>query len=147
MNRVYISGNLGQAPESRALSTGALVVRLSVAVNSGYKAKAGQWVEKTTWVECEAWAKTAERCRDFAKGTQVVIEGELECQEWTDKATQAKRSRMIVRVGNISALAPRQAAQDSESAPAPATSPAPPARRATAPGVIPQGNTEESTPF
>jgi single-strand DNA-binding protein len=131
MNRVYISGNLGRDPETRALTSGTIVASLAVAVNNGYKDKTGAWIERTTWLDCEAWGKTAERCRELTRGTSVVIEGELERQEWQDKDSGAKRSKVIVRVTSIAALAQRQQGQDSESAPPP------PTRAASAPPRAP----------
>jgi single-strand DNA-binding protein len=149
MNRVYISGNLGRDPETRALTSGTMVASLAVAVNGGYKDKTGAWIERTTWLDCEAWGKTAERCRELTKGTSVVIEGELERQEWEDKASGAKRSKVIVRVTSIAALAQRQQGQDSESAPAPASAPPPPPRAASSPPRAPaaQGAPADDIPF
>lgn len=147
MNRVYISGNLGRDPETRALTSGIVMASMAVAVNSNYKDKAGQWVERTTWLDCEAWGKTAERCRVFTKGAPVVIEGELERQEWEDKASGAKRSKVVVRVTSIAALAPRQQAQDSESAPAPASTPPLPPKPGKGPPRAPDAPGDSEIPF
>ncbi len=79
VNKVILVGNLGADPELKALDTGTVVCRLSVATTRTWKNKNTQETEsETEWHRISVWGKTAEHCNNYlAKGRQVYVEGRL----------------------------------------------------------------------
>lgn len=78
MNCVQILGRLGQDPEIRYTQSGKAVCSFSVAISEGR--------DKTTWVRCTAWEKTAEIMGQYmTKGSIVAVEGRLVMNEYTNK--------------------------------------------------------------
>lgn len=58
--------------------------------------------ERATYVDCEAWAQRADYAAErVKKGSVVYITGRLESDEWTDKKTGEKRSRLKIYVDNL----------------------------------------------
>jgi len=103
LNKVMIIGNLTRDPETRLLESGTSVTNLGVACNRTWS-KDGDKKEETTFVECEAWGKTAEiMAKYLSKGRPVFVEGRLKLDEWEDKEGN-KRSRMKVVVENFQFL-------------------------------------------
>jgi single-strand DNA-binding protein len=92
MNIVIIMGNLGKDPEMRYTTSGAAVANFSVAINENYTNEAGEKQEKTTWINCVAWKKTAENCSQYLhKGSKVLVQGRIQVRSWDDKDTGKKR--------------------------------------------------------
>jgi single-strand DNA-binding protein len=90
-------GRLGQDPDIRYTPSGAAVANFSVASDSGYKDKNGQWVEKTEWTRCVAWNKTAESIGEYLrKGSMVHITGRLETRKWDDKEGVTRYTTEVV---------------------------------------------------
>lgn len=144
MNQVTLTGNLAAPPEVRYLTSGKAVASLRLGVTRSWQ-QDGEWKKETAWVDLVAWGRLAESCADMPTGQGLTITGYLKTEEWEKDGQKRSRNVVVVLEGHRLAPKPRQ---DSESAPAPATSPAPPARRATAPGAaIPQGNTGDDIPF
>jgi len=92
MNRVFLMGNLGKDPETRTTQSGKEVCNFSLATTRG----SGD--QKTTqWHHIVAFGKTAEICGKYlAKGSKVLIEGELTYRDWTDKDGNKRTSTEII---------------------------------------------------
>jgi len=100
-------GHLGADPESRDVGITS-VTRLRLAVDDSYKSKSGEKVERTVWVEVEAWEKLGEVCRRFlTKGSPVLVEGKLQMDEWEDSETGKKRSKLKIRATRVEFLGKR----------------------------------------
>ena len=85
-NKVLLMGNLTRDPELKRTSSDMAVAQIGMAVNRRYKDKTGELKEETTFVDCEAWGKTAETMAKYlAKGRPVFIEGRLKLDQWQDK--------------------------------------------------------------
>lgn len=98
-NRVYLMGNLTRDPELRHTPGNQAVANLGVAVNRRWRSPEGEMREETTFVDCEAWGKTAETlCRFLKKGRPIFIEGRLKLDQWEDKETGKKQSKLRVVV-------------------------------------------------
>lgn len=54
-NEHRIRGFLGKDPKFKLLKGDGRKAAFSVATSSSYKNKAGEWLEKTEWHQCEAW--------------------------------------------------------------------------------------------
>lgn len=97
MNHVSIMGNLVRDPELKFLSSGTAVCELSIAMNKKWKDNSGNQKEKAIFVDVTCWAKTAEIAEKYLKkGRKVLIEGEIDQDQWEDKNTGAKRSKLKV---------------------------------------------------
>jgi single-strand DNA-binding protein len=104
-NRVILAGNITRDPELRYTASGQAVAKLGLAVNRKYKTKEGEQREDTTYVDCTAWARSAEiLCEYVKKGDPILIEGRLHYSTWEDKETGAKRSKLDVVIENFQFL-------------------------------------------
>lgn len=97
VNVVVLAGNLTRDPELRYTPTGMAVCSFGIAVNKRYKAADGSMKEAVTFVDVDAFKKTAELVKQYlTKGRSAMIEGELRLDQWQDKATGAPRSKLKV---------------------------------------------------
>lgn len=104
LNHVTISGRLTRDVELRYTGTGIAVATFSLAVSKEY-VKDGEKKEVTIFTDCKAWREQAERVAEkFNKGAAVVVIGELGVEAWTDKATNQKRSKMLVTANYIAPM-------------------------------------------
>jgi single-strand DNA-binding protein len=85
VNRVHLSGNLGEKPVVTATSGGTFVTKLSLATTERRK-KGDKWEDHTEWHRVVVWGNRAKTCERLDKGSQVIIEGRLQTTKWTDKA-------------------------------------------------------------
>lgn len=102
-NCVHLIGNLTRDPELKTLQSGMSVCEFGVAVNKRRKQQDGSYVDEPCFVNCTAWAKTAELINQYlTKGSPVFIDGELKLDTW-EKDGQ-KRSQLKVVVNNVQFL-------------------------------------------
>ena len=96
--RITMLGRLTQDPEVRYTPSGTAVAGFSVAVNRKYrKAESEELVEAVTFVSVRSFGKPAEHAGQYLhKGRQVLVDGELRQDEWTDKESGEKRQRLYV---------------------------------------------------
>ncbi len=96
-NKVILVGNLTRDPELRYTPKGTAVCRMGVAVNRTWKNEAGETKEEVTFVDVDTWGRTAENCGQYLrKGAPALFEGRLKLDTWTDKQTNAPRSKLGV---------------------------------------------------
>ena len=98
LNEVRLIGNLTRDVELKRTPSGSAVAKLGIAVNRKYKdAKSGEMKEDTTYVDVDVWGKQAETAAQYiGKGSSVHIEGRLKLDQWDDKETGQKRSKLGV---------------------------------------------------
>jgi single-strand DNA-binding protein len=109
MNLVVIDGHLGADPESRQVND-TTVTNLSVAVDDSYT-RDGERVERTVWVQVEAWGRLAENCAEYLeKGREVLVRGELKKDSWETDGGE-KRSKMKVRAAKVEFKGTREPAE------------------------------------
>ncbi len=97
LNKVFLLGNLTRDPDLRALPSGSAVCEFGIAVNRRYTAANGQDVEEPCFVDIVVWGRSAESCKQYLeKGSQVMIEGRLQLDQWEDRNGGGKRSRLRV---------------------------------------------------
>ena len=95
LNKVFLLGNLTRDPEIRYTPSGAAVCSFGLAVNRRYTTSRGEDREDTCFVDCDAWGKWAEACKDYLrKGSPVLVEGRLRYDSWEDRESGRKRSRL-----------------------------------------------------
>ncbi|EPG2235679.1 single-stranded DNA-binding protein [Providencia rettgeri] len=108
MNQCNFTGRIGNL-ELRYIPNGSAIMQFSVAIGESRKDDSGQWIDKTTWVRCEAWGGSAEYMdRNAQKGTQVRITAKVEVKEWEDKQTGQKRSSTIFKAKEIQIIGNRK---------------------------------------
>jgi single-strand DNA-binding protein len=131
LNRVTVAGRLTRDPEVRYTTSGTAVAEISLAVSRFYKDQAGQTKEETDFIDLTAFGRSAEVMqKHLHKGNPLFVEGRLHLDQWDDKQTGAKRSKLKVIAESMQFVGPRPQAQ----APAPGdqkpTAPAPAGRGA-----------------
>jgi single-strand DNA-binding protein len=108
LNRVLLIGNLTRDPELRVTPKGTAICQFGLAVNRSFKDEAGQTREETTFIDVEAWGRQGETISKYCtKGRPLFVEGRLRLDQWEDKASGQKRSRMKVVLENFQFLGGR----------------------------------------
>jgi single-strand DNA-binding protein len=139
LNHVTLAGNLTRDPELRQIGADRVVASTGLAVNRRWKdPTTGEQREEATFVEIEAWGRTAELLGQYLKkGSPAYIEGRLKLDAWDDKESGQKRSKLKVVADSVQFLSTRpsgegggEPAQPAPSASA-ASAPAPRRRAAT----------------
>lgn len=102
MNRVILKGRLTRDPETRTFGN-TKVVQFGLAINERKKnQQTGQYEDAPLFIDCKAFAKTAETVeRFFTKGREMLLEGKLNMEKWTDKASGQERSKMSIVVDSV----------------------------------------------
>jgi single-strand DNA-binding protein len=101
-NRVILMGNLTRDVELRYTQNNTAIGKIGIAVNRKYRTQSGEDREETTFVDCEAWGRTAEVMSQYlSKGRPVLIEGRLRLDQWQDQQSGQNRSKLLVVVENF----------------------------------------------
>lgn len=139
MNSVHLIGNLTRDPEIRYTQSGTAITNFGVAINRTWTDN-GEKKEKTTFVDITSFGKQGEVIAQyFKKGRKIGISGRLELDQWEDKQTQQKRSKLFV-------VCEQFYFADSERSEAAPTA-RPPSARPTPTPAPPQDNDDSDVPF
>ena len=96
-NKVILAGNLTRDPELRYTPKGTAVAKIGLAINRTWKNETGETKEEVTFVDVDAFGRQAEVIGQyFKKGRPILIEGRLKYDQWDDKQTNQKRSKLGV---------------------------------------------------
>lgn len=110
LNKVILIGRLTRDPEVRMFSNGGKVAKFGFAVNNRRKNQQGQWEDEPVYLEVEAFnrgefGKQADLVEQYLqKGRQVFLEGHLKLEQWNDKTSGEKRSKLVIVVDNLQFL-------------------------------------------
>lgn len=117
LNKVFLIGNLTRDPELRVTPKGTAICQFGIAVNRQFKDDSGATRDETTFVDIEAWGKQGELVSKYlGKGSQCMVEGRLKLDQWEDKASGQKRSRLKVVLENVQFLgAPKNKQEEAPS--------------------------------
>ena len=84
MNKVILLGRLVADPETRYTQSNIAMTRFRIAVNRPGRAQEGQ--QNADFFQLTAWRNTAEFIsKYFRKGQQILVEGYLRNNSWTDQ--------------------------------------------------------------
>lgn len=109
-------GNLTRDVELRNLQSGNAVADMGLAVNERFKNRQGEWEDKTNFVDCTLWGRTAEVASEYlSKGSPVHIEGRLSYEQW--ESDGQKRSKLKVTVDKLTLIGGKKDNYDSSPAP------------------------------
>jgi len=107
-NRVTLAGNLTRDPQVRFFANEKAVADFGLAINRKFKGNDGTMKEETTFVDVEAWGRTAELVGQYlTKGSGCFVEGRLKLDSWDDKKTSEKRSKIKVVADSVQFLGGR----------------------------------------
>ncbi len=96
-NKVILAGNLTRDPELRYTPKGMAIAKVGLAINRKWKSETGEMKEEATFVDVDAFGKTAETIGQYLKkGRPILIEGRLRYQTWEDKQSGQKKSKLGV---------------------------------------------------
>ena len=105
-NKVILVGRLTSAPELRRTQGGTAVTSFRLAVDRQTQDK------QTDFLDIVAWRASAEfAARNFQKGQEILVEGQIQTRPWTDKDGN-KRTAVEVVVDRFSFVGSRKAEQD-----------------------------------
>ena len=125
-NKVILAGNLTRDPELRYTPKGTAIAKVGLAINRKWKGETGEMKEETTFVDVDAFGKTAETLGQYLKkGRPILVEGRLRYQTWEDKQSGQKKSKLGVVMENFQFL--DSGGGRGEGGAAPPSRPAPPA--------------------
>src|SRR6267143_6857454 len=96
-NKVILAGNLTRDPELRYTPKGTAIAKFGLAINRTWKTETGETKEEVTLVDVDAFGRQAEVIAQYLKkGRPILMEGRLRLDQWDDKQTGQKRSRLGV---------------------------------------------------
>jgi single-strand DNA-binding protein len=141
-NKVILAGNLTRDPELRYTPKGTAIARIGMAINRTWKTETGETKEEVTFVDVDAFGRQAEVIAQYMrKGRPFLVEGRLKLDQWEDKNTHQKQSKLHVVLESFSFIDSRGGgdggAPPEPARPRPATAPAPPAAPAAGPAPEP----------
>lgn len=102
LNKVILAGNVTADPEVRYTPKGTAVCDIRLAVNRYIGSEDGDKRQETAFIDATAWARTAEIAGEYLKkGSEVLLEGRLQLEQWEDKQTGQKRSKLRVIIEDL----------------------------------------------
>ncbi len=97
INKVQLTGNLGNNPEIKTFENGSKLAKFSIATREEYTTRSGEKSTDTQWHFITAWGKVAEQIEsELTKGSFASVEGRLVTRNYTDKNGQKKYVTEIV---------------------------------------------------
>jgi single-strand DNA-binding protein len=141
-NKVILAGNLTRDPELRYTPKGLAIARIGLAINRTWKSETGEMKEEVTFVDVDAFGKQAETIGQYMKkGRPFLVEGRLKLDQWEDKNTHQKQSKLHVVLESFSFI---DSKSPDSSVPSEAARPRPSA--ASTPEPPPAGGPEGAPP-
>ncbi len=105
INNVQLAGRLTRDPDLKHTPSGLAICEIGLAVTRFYKSKDGERKEDTLFINITAFDKQAEFLGDkLRKGRPIYVEGRLVFDQWEDKSTGQKRSKIEVRANRVQIL-------------------------------------------
>ncbi|HCU87446.1 MAG TPA: single-stranded DNA-binding protein [Verrucomicrobiales bacterium] len=96
-NKVLLMGRLTRDPEVKYSANGTAITNIGLAVNRNWRNQDGQMQEEVTFVDVTAFGKRGEAVGQYLKkGKPIFVEGHLRLEQWDDKQTGQKRSKLTI---------------------------------------------------
>ena len=125
-NKVILVGNLTRDPELRYTPKGTAIAKVGIAVNRVWTNEAGEKKEEVTFVDVDIFGRTAENVGQYMrKGRPILIEGRLRLDQWDDKQTGQKKSKLGVVAETVQFLGSANGGGGEGGAPSRPSRPAP----------------------
>jgi single-strand DNA-binding protein len=111
-NKVILIGNLTADPELKQTQSGLSVCSFSIAVNRRFKGENSQ--QDCDFISIVAWKQQAEFVtRYFKKGQPILICGQIQTRNWTDKQNN-KRIAVEVVADEVSFVGSKESSGDAK---------------------------------
>lgn len=147
-NKVIVAGNLTRDPELRYTPNGKAIAKFALAVNRNWTSETGEKKEEVTFIDIDAFGRQAEVISQFLKkGRPLLVEGRLKLDQWDDKQTGQKRSRLGVVLESFSFLDSGRSGGEGGESDAPRAARPAPARPVAAPADDAGPPSEDDVPF
>lgn len=105
LNKVFLMGNLTRDPELRNTNSASTLCVFGLASNHRYVTSSGEERDEVCFVDVEVWGRQAESCQNYlTKGAPALVEGRLQYDQWEDRETGGRRSRLLVRADRVQFL-------------------------------------------
>lgn len=149
-NKVILAGNVTRDPEVRYTPKGTAVTKIGLAINRNWKTETGEMKEEVTFVDIDAFGRQAEVIGQYIKkGRPLLVEGRLKLDQWEDKNTHQKQSKLKVVLESFSFLDSRGGADSNapgDASRSRAATPPPPAEPPPSEPEAPPAD-EDEVPF
>jgi single-strand DNA-binding protein len=147
-NKVILVGNLTRDPDLKYTPKGTAVATLRLAMNRTWTTETGEKKEEATFVDVNAFGRPAEVLAQYMKkGRPLLVEGRLRLDQWEDKNTHQKVSKLRVVLESFSFLDSGRTEGMPEPTPPKAQTPPAPAAPTPAPEPQAQPPEEDDVPF
>lgn len=99
-------GRLTRDAELSYITKGTALTKFSIANNDMRPGpNNGPWIDEVSFFDCILWGKTGESLKAYLnRGQQVMLEGKMKQERWTDKNTQQGRSKIVFVVQKVQLL-------------------------------------------
>jgi single-strand DNA-binding protein len=102
VNIVILAGHLTRAPELRVTQGGLSVCKFGLAVSDRWTDDQGEKHEKAHFFDCTAFGKRGEAInKHFVKGAPIYLECRAQFEQWEEKNTKEKRSKVTFLVDSF----------------------------------------------
>ncbi|MBN1126945.1 MAG: single-stranded DNA-binding protein [Sedimentisphaerales bacterium] len=99
-NQVVLAGHVTRDPEVQYTQSQTPVASFGIAINRKWTGQNGQEQQEVTFVDCEAWQRTAEVLGQYVrKGDPLLVYGRLKLDQWTDQSGQNRQKLKVVAQG------------------------------------------------
>jgi single-strand DNA-binding protein len=107
-------GNLTRDVELKFTTKGTAVAQMGLAINETYT-QDNEKKERVTFVDVTVFGKQAEHCGNYlSKGKLCLIQGRLQLDQWDDKESGQKRSKLKVVAERVQFLSPASGGRDDQ---------------------------------
>ena len=91
INKVILVGNCGKDAESKTLTDGTVVARITLATTETFRLKSGESQTRTDWHTVILWRGLAALASQYLrKGSLVYVEGRLQSRQYASKEGEKK---------------------------------------------------------
>ncbi|MDB6015565.1 MAG: single-strand binding protein [Pedosphaera sp.] len=147
-NKVILVGNITRDPELRYTSKGMAIAKIGMAINRTWKNEAGESKEEVTFVDVDAFGRQAETIAQYLKkGSPLMVEGRLRLDQWDDKQSGQKRSRLGVVLEGFQFLGSGTRSEGGGGGEAPRSRPVPAASKNESPEADGPPPEDDDVPF
>ena len=116
-NSCTLLGTVVRDPEIHYTASGMAICELCVVVNDRRK-QGDDWVDEASFLDCTCFGKTAEVAAEYVgKGKQILVNGRLKQDNWKDKDTGQKRSKIKITVDRLVMVGSKQDSYTQDSPP------------------------------
>lgn len=104
-NKVVLMGNVTRDPEFKVTPKGTSIAKIGLAVSRKFSTESGEKKEEVTFVDVDFIGKVSDVVSKYVKkGDPILIDGRLKLDQWEDKKTGEKRSKLGIFGENLQLL-------------------------------------------